>query len=139
MMGLRWRKFWLGLVLAGIIAFPVSAQAPDQAHRTATWYANNPGVLQAITKACRDDPGHSRNTPDCVNAEQGRVLAAEREAISHRNATDLTPPSDPNYWRIHPSEIALQQATCARLPNDPKVQEMNFCPSFRRFMKGEGR
>ena len=48
------------------------------------------------------------------DASQAQVLVALREA-DHRNAGNLTPPSDPQYWKIHPGELPFQLAICNRL------------------------
>jgi hypothetical protein len=129
-------KYWAAVVAAGASVASANAASPtaDNTYRTATWYADHPAILNQVTAICRDDPGHATHNADCKNAEQGRTIVATRDAISHRNATDLTPPSNPRYWQIHPSEVAFQRAVCSRLPADPAIQQANNCPSLRTFL-----
>jgi hypothetical protein len=103
-----------------------SKAAPPPQDRTASWYADHPSILAKVTELCRDDPGHAVRNPDCMNASQAQVLIALRNA-DHRNAGNLTPPSDPQYWQLHPGELPFQLAICDRL--SPEDQRANWCRS----------
>src|SRR3954452_15040573 len=115
--------FWLALTAATVLT---GNAAPPQRERTASWYADHPSILEKVTKLCRDDPGHAAHNPDCMNASHAEVLVALREA-DHRNSGNLTPPSDPQYWKIHPGELPFELAICNRLP--PEAQASNWCPA----------
>lgn len=116
--------------IAGLfaVAEPAAAQlsTTPQSSRTASWYANNPGALSAVLGACRNDPGHGWNHPDCMNASQANVILAQREARRH---VDQTPPTDPSYWRARPDQLRMQALTCSRI--EPQYQAGNFCPAVR--------
>jgi hypothetical protein len=113
----------LGLITG---AFGTSIAALPQQERTASWYADHPSILEKVTKLCRDDPGHAVHNPDCMNASQAQVLIALRNT-DHLNAGNLTPPSDPQYWRLHPGELPFQLAICDRLST--AAQQANWCES----------
>jgi hypothetical protein len=113
-----------------LIAFAAAAiigvAAPPQNERTASWYTDHPSVLEKVTRLCRNDPGHAARNPDCMNASQAQVLVALREA-EHHNSGNLTPPSDPHYWPLHPQEWSYRLFVCDRLPEDAKAA--NWCPA----------
>ena len=104
----------------------LSAAAPPQQERTASWYADHPAILESVTKLCRDDPGHAVHNPDCMNASQAQALVALRES-EKRSSADLTPPSDPRYWRIHPDELSSRLAICDRA--SPNERAALWCPA----------
>ena len=121
------------VTLAGYYSFGLFAgcasltmAASPQQERTASWYADHLSILEKVTKLCRDDPGHAVHNPDCMNASQAQVLIALRDA-DNRSSGNLTPPSDPRYWQIHPGELPLQLAICDRL--SPDAQAANWCQS----------
>ena len=111
---------------------------PPTQQRTASWYADNPAALDYVTRLCRDDPGHLRSTPDCINAAQARIIVAQRDAErtaqsrigpGPRMPGDLTPPSSPRYWRDRPEERAQKLAYCDRM--SPEAQARFFCAPAR--------
>lgn len=136
-------------------ALGVTQPLPPREQRTVSWYVANPWALEAVTRACRDDPGRLRGTPDCVNADQARIVVAEREARARtgmrpdapageandaersraaaaearRNAGDLTPPTSQRYWEARPIERAQQLAYCGRMT--PEQQARFFCAPAR--------
>ncbi len=111
-------------LIAGWVSTPTMA-APPQEERTASWYADHPSILEEVTKLCRDDPGHAVHNPDCMNASQAQILIALRDT-DHRNSGNLTPPSDPRYWRLHPGELPFRLFICDRtFPDDAKAA--NWC------------
>jgi hypothetical protein len=145
---------WTLAFLALSAALGVAQPLPPQERRTVSWYAANPWALEAITRACRDDPGRLRGTSDCVNADQARIVVAEREARARagmrpetppatpdaerarqaanearRNVGDLTPPSSQRYWEARPLERARQLSHCGRLT--PDQQAHFFCEPAR--------
>jgi len=113
----------LGLALSSASALEGSAQQTRGAERTVTWYADHPDVMARVLGLCRNDPGHGRDNPDCINADQAQILVAEREARAHIG--DLTPPSSPRYWAARPQERAEKLADCARMR--PEDRARSFC------------
>ena len=71
--------------------------------RTAEWYARpeNDATRSAIVEVCGNDSALARQNGDCINAHQGQLFAAEREG---RRRLDLSPPTQPQYWRARPAE-----------------------------------
>lgn len=51
---------------------PASGHDSPQPVKTVSWFMSNRGELEAILKACRDNPGELAKTPDCVNAGAAR-------------------------------------------------------------------
>ncbi|GAA0574489.1 hypothetical protein GCM10009416_11490 [Craurococcus roseus] len=116
--------FWVLAAVLLACSFPASGQE-RRGERTASWYADRPAVLRDITEACRDDPGRLRNSPDCINAAQARVIVAERMARAsagtprnehERNRGNMLPPTSREYWTTRPQERAQQIAQCNRAP-----------------------
>ena len=70
---------WTLAFLALSAALGVAQPLPPQERRTVSWYVANPWALEAVTRACRDDPGRLRGTPDCVNADQARIVVECRQ------------------------------------------------------------
>ncbi|MBU8541788.1 EexN family lipoprotein [Falsiroseomonas tokyonensis] len=145
---------WTLAFLALSAALGVAQPLPPQERRTVSWYAANPWALDAVTRACRDDPGRLRGTSDCINADQARIVVAEREARARagmrpeapaatpdserarqaeaearRNRGDLTSPTSPRYWVARPMERAQQLAHCGRLT--PQQQARFYCDAAR--------
>jgi len=112
--------------LSGGDAQSLLDHAPPQSDRTVAWYADHPGALAAVTRVCRNDPGHGATNPDCMNASEAQVEVALRDARRH---VDMTPPSDPHYWTVHPNELPATLLACARMP--AQYQAANFCDSAR--------
>lgn len=103
-----------------------------QQTRTVQWYVNHPAALDAVSAACKNDPGHGRHSADCWNADEARI---QRNIGLNRRAIDMTPPSNPRYWITHPDELAFKLKVCPRMP--AYAQAANFCPSA--MMAGAGR
>jgi hypothetical protein len=117
-------------MLIAVLVLPTHVQA--QQTRTVQWYVNHPSALDAVSAACKNDPGHGRHAADCWNADEARIEV--NIARAHR-AIDMTPPSDPRYWVTHPNELAFKLKVCPRMP--AQAQAANFCPSA--MMAGAGR
>jgi hypothetical protein len=122
------------IIVAGALACFVQAASayagtiPSEELRTASWYAANPQIRARILAACSNDPGHSWNHPDCINAHQGSVMAAAAEA--QRNTGIIGPPaSSPEYWRRRPEARAERLAYCGRMK--PQDQAAYFCDAAR--------
>lgn len=117
------------LAILAVVLAPAAALAggvQPEAQRTASWYAAHPAIMLRVARACQNDPGHGWNNPDCLNAQQGQVLQAEADA--RRHSVDLTPPTSPRYWKLHPGELPQELAYCARMTN-PVDRANFFCPS----------
>ena len=123
-------------VTATLIALngPVLAQVPPAAERTASWYQAHPDALARVTAACRNDPGHGHDNPDCINADAARTNIAADEARRHAG---FISPATPQYWRLHPQELPFQLRICARLR--PEFQAGNFCDAARNAAKTANR
>ncbi|UPK31065.1 EexN family lipoprotein [Bradyrhizobium sp. 195] len=50
-----------------------------QQTKTVGWFFDHRDELQATLKACRDNPGERRNTPDCINANEARKKITVQE------------------------------------------------------------
>lgn len=124
------------LIALAVHTLPVAGQEvggplPPRSQRTASWYADNPAALRIVTEACQDDPGRLRNTRDCINAAQARIIVAERQARpragrgvdehTRNRGNDDHPPTSPRYWITRPEERAHRLLHCDRT----KVEVMN--------------
>ncbi|ASV62517.1 hypothetical protein GbCGDNIH6_10010 [Granulibacter bethesdensis] len=72
---------------------------------------------------CLNDPGHLRNTPDCINAERGAIEAAHRQA---RKGFGVMNPNDPAFWSEDPGARAAQLSMCRLNP------QLDNCDAARR-------
>ena len=72
------------LVMAAVALVGCSPETP-QARYTVDEYLTNPEAMDAALKECANNPGDSRNDPDCVNVH----AAAERKGIG--SLRDLPP------------------------------------------------
>lgn len=72
---------------------------------------------------CLNDPGHLRNTPDCINAGRGAIEAAHRR---HRTGFGVMNPNDPAFWSEDPSSRAAQLSMCRLNP------QLDNCDAARR-------
>jgi hypothetical protein len=152
---------WTLAFLALSAALGVAQPLPPQERRTVSWYAANLWALDAVTRACREDPGRLRGTSDCVNADQARIVVAEREARARagirpeapaatfdaerarqaeaearRNLGDLTSPTSPRYWTTRPIERARQLNYCRRMTAE---QQARFYCDAARAAEAEAR
>jgi hypothetical protein len=141
----------IALIVLFIIALfqPNAAQGQSitpREQRTVTWYVQNPQALDIVTQACRDNPGRFRADPDCINADQARVVVAHEQAERESNMRgagrvarpyDLTPPSNPQYWRDRPAERREKLAYCSRMT--PYQQANFFCDPARQAENGRMR
>ncbi|WP_025038375.1 EexN family lipoprotein [Bradyrhizobium sp. DOA9] len=50
-----------------------------QQTKTVGWFFDHRDELQATQKACRDNPGERRSTPDCINANEARKKITVQE------------------------------------------------------------
>jgi hypothetical protein len=75
------------LVLIGTatIAFCGCSPEPQSARYTVDQYVANPDAMDSKLRECANNPGESRNDPDCVNVQ----AAAERKGIG--SLRDLPP------------------------------------------------
>ena len=122
------------LVTATLIALvgPALAQNPPAAERTASWYQAHPDALARVTAACRNDPGHGHDNPDCINADAARTNIAADEARRRSGLGVLQ--NDPEYWRQHPKELPFQLRICALIPSS--AQATNNCAAARAAVAG---
>ena len=68
------------LLLAATISLTGCNEA-DTSHppKTVGWFFDHRDELQTTLKACRDNPGERRNTPDCINANEARKKLTVQE------------------------------------------------------------
>lgn len=55
-------------VVAAMLAALAGCAAKEEPVQTVEFYSANKDVREAVLKACRDNPGELRGTPNCVNA-----------------------------------------------------------------------
>ena len=113
-----------------VAALDAKGQEQRPARRTAEWYARpeNDAARGAVVEVCRADPAFARQDHDCINAQAAQARAAEREG---RLRLDLTPPSDPRYWRDRPQEREHHlRIVCPRVT--PLEQRLLHCDVARR-------
>lgn len=139
--GLRLSSTALIVILTGVMYLLGTCSGrgqplPQASQRTATWYAENPTVLDYVTGLCREDPGRLQRDPDCINAAQARLIVAQREAEQaarlgtvRRSPYDTTPPTSPRYWQDRPEERRQKLAYCARMTAE--AQARFFCAAAR--------
>jgi hypothetical protein len=78
-------QFHLILVGTAAIAFCGCSPEPQKARYTVDEYVANPDAMELKLQECANNPGDSRNDPDCVNVK----AAAERKGIG--SLRDLPP------------------------------------------------
>jgi hypothetical protein len=78
-------QFHLVLVATAAIALCGCSPEPQKARYTVDEYVANPAAMEATLKECANNPGDSRNDPDCINVK----AAAERKGIG--SLRDLPP------------------------------------------------
>jgi hypothetical protein len=106
-------------------AFLGAWTVPPQSERTAMWYVGHPSALKAVLMACRNDPGHAKTNPDCENATQAEIILSADQASAN---VDLTPPSNPRYWRIHPEQLGPEMFHCEHAQS-AETRRAIFCDS----------
>lgn len=111
------------LALALATGSAAAQGSPAAEPRTVSWYADHPQARAQVQLACFDDPGRLGRDPDCVNAQQGSVEAALREARSRTGTMD---PNDPAFWSGDPENRLSQLMMCRRTPN------IDHCNAARR-------
>src|ERR1044072_7769370 len=80
---------------AVILVALLSAASAGAQTRTGSWWASHPAERGAMRNACQDNIGQSRHIPNCANAFQGDIIAAERQTSMHTFGGD---PRRPDYW-----------------------------------------
>lgn len=107
------------------VSMPAAGQGtpPKDTGKTVSWYADHQQERAQMQLRCLDDPGHLRNTPDCINAERGAIEAAHRQA---RHGFGVMDPNDPAFWSADPSTRAAQLSMCRLNP------QLDNCDAARR-------
>ena len=78
------------LLIALAFVAPIAASAGE--YHTVEWFRDHPDARKQTVFWCRNNAGLARHEPNCVNAENGALLAEERAmANSDRN---------PAKWRV---------------------------------------
>jgi len=112
------------IALAASPASPRSA-VPPQSERTVMWYVGHPAELRAVMAACQNNPGAAKHNPDCENVVQAELVLSADHASA---MTDMTPPSNPRYWFIHPDELGPQLFDCSHTQS-PAMRRALWCDS----------
>jgi hypothetical protein len=82
---MRANQHLLVLIATAAIALCGCSPEPQRARYTVDEYLANPDAMEATLKECANNPGDTRNDPDCVNVK----AAAERKGIG--SLRDLPP------------------------------------------------
>jgi hypothetical protein len=117
-------KIVVGVALI-LIASPSLAQT-----RPASWWASHPSERNAMRSICQENIGQSRHIPNCANAFQGDIIAAERDTALHTLSGD---PRQPSYW-LDPRNADQRRfygLQCSRPGLTPSQQASLFCPAIR--------
>jgi hypothetical protein len=69
------------ILVIAVAAALTGCNEADKSQQTKTvgWFFDHRDELQATLKACRDNPGEHRNTPDCINANEARKKLTVQE------------------------------------------------------------
>jgi hypothetical protein len=117
------------ILTASVAVMPLAIQArnavPPQPERTVMWYVGHPAELRAVMAACANNPGAAKHNPDCENVVQAQLVLAANRASS---VTDLTPPTSPHYWFVHPEQLGPELFYCSHT-QDAEVRHQIFCDS----------
>ena len=87
--------------------------SPTEAQRNVEYYVQHPDLRNRVNRACLNDPGHYRNSPDCWNAGQANTEAAARQ--THQMAGDTSDARTPAYWDKRPNERKFKITYCNRM------------------------
>ena len=112
------------LVLCAVALMGAST-VPPQSQRTAMYYVGHPAELRAVLAACRNNPGAAKHNPDCENVTQAEIIL---EADRASAMTDMTPPSNPHYWFVHPEQLAPEMFYCEHAQS-AETRRAIFCDS----------
>jgi hypothetical protein len=115
----------LFVLSAFVVTGPAMGQgtASKDTGKTVSWYADHQQERAQMQLRCLDDPGHLRNTPDCINAERGAIEAGHRQV---RNGFGVMDPNDPAFWSADPSARAAQLSMCHLNP------QLDNCDAAKR-------
>jgi len=122
--------FFLFLVACGLIV-GILDPAHAQEHHTAMWYVGHPADMRSMLLACRNDPGRAKLTPECENVTEAQEIIAAAQAQAH--VRDMTPPSNPRYWRLHPDELPQKVFACQHVA--PQYRHALWCDSAQAAME----
>lgn len=71
----------VSILIIAVTAALTGCNEADMSQQTKTvgWFFDHRDELQTTLKACRDNPGERRNTPDCINANEARKKLTVQE------------------------------------------------------------
>ena len=121
---------------------PARAQPlPPEYQRTVEWYASHPSERTQVRRICLNDPGHLAQSPDCINAKKGDLIAAAGPSRRGSAGVDMSDPDSPEYWSKRPNDRTLKLGYCRRM--SPQQQQSAGCApaqqSFLMEQQGSGR
>jgi hypothetical protein len=112
---------------AALLGLTAPALAEDH---TASWFAAHPADMNAVLNACRDDPGHLKNDPNCANAEQGEYdkAAADAYAAVNQQFAD-TRAKLRQELANNPAKLLYQLKYCNNIRSDQGTWNAADCPA----------
>ena len=102
------------------LAFPTLAAET----RTVMWFVGHPSEMKEMLRACRNNPGDAKHVPECENVTQAELVLSAAEASA---VVDMTSPTDPIYWRRHPTELPGKLFACDHVA--PQYWHTIYCDS----------
>lgn len=115
-------------VLSLTFAAPACAQsAVPESQRTVEFYVQNPSIRARVDRACLNDPGHLRNSPDCWNAHRANLEESVRKA--RQNDGDTSDPRTPAYWTARPNERRFTLAMCGHMTPEHQQEDSACAPA----------
>src|SRR5690606_7587423 len=81
--------------------------------KTVSWYAAHQQARAQMQLRCMDDPGHLRNTPDCINAQRGAIEAAAQRFKQRLPEMD---PRKVEFWSADPQTRYNTLLICRNTP-----------------------
>ncbi len=129
------------LSLLPIVGAARAQPLPPEYLRTVEWYASHPSERTQVRRICLNDPGHLAQSPDCINAKKGDLIAATGQSRRGSAGVDMSDPDTPEYWSKRPNDRTMKLAYCGRM--NPQQQQSAGCgparQSFLMDQQGSGR
>lgn len=96
------------ILLMLAIATPLTASADE--YHTVEWFRDHPDSRKQTIYWCHNNAGLAPHTPNCPNAEQGALLAEERQAAAKNGSLSITAgPPVAQAMILNACRVALQQ------------------------------
>ena len=116
------RRLALSLLPLAVTVPAWSQSAPPEGQRTVDFYVQHPSIRARVDRACLNDPGHLRDSPDCWNAHRANLEDAARKAhVADENASD---PRTAAYWTARPNERRFKLSYCRHMTPDAAARAL---------------